>query len=127
MVPSELLLQMDIVKIHEPNNMAWNDYELKYLANKFCVSKEVILRRLLTFNRTNSSFYQDFRDSQKYDKDVKPTGGDYYKNIIAKNGQLFLNLALQGYYQEKLSASSLVDFIQVKISNISKLEDKLYA
>jgi hypothetical protein len=54
-------------------------------------------------------------------------GGDYYRNIIAKNGQLFLNLALQGYYQEKLSASSLVDFIQVKISNISKLEERLYA
>lgn len=127
LVPSELLLQMDVVKVHEPNNMDWNYNELKYIAKRFCVSQEVILRRLLTYNKTNSSFYKNFRDSQHHDKEIKQTGGDYYKNIIAKNGQLFLNLALQGYYQEKLSASSLVDFIQVKISNISKLEDKLYA
>jgi Zn-dependent peptidase ImmA (M78 family)/DNA-binding XRE family transcriptional regulator len=127
LVPSELLLEMDIVKAHEQNNMDWNYNELKHLAKKFCVSQEVILRRLLTYNRTNSSFYQDFRDSQHYDEEIKQTGGDYYRNIIAKNGQLFLNLALQGYYQEKLSASSLVDFIQVKISNISKLEERLYA
>ena len=127
LVPSELLLQMDVVKGHKPNNMDWNYNELKYIAKRFCVSQEVILRRLLTYNKTNSSFYKNFRDSQHHDKEIKQTGGDYYKNIIAKNGQLFLNLALQGYYQEKLSASSLVDFIQVKISNISKLEDKLYA
>ena len=127
LVPSELLLQMDVVKGHKPNNMDWNYNELKYIAKRFCVSQEVILRRLLTYNKTNSSFYKNFRDSQHHDKEIKQTGGDYYKNIITKNGQLFLNLALQGYYQEKLSASSLVDFIQVKISNISKLEDKLYA
>ena len=127
LVPSELLLEMDVVKAHKPNNMDWNYNELKYIANRFCVSQEVILRRLLTYNKTNSSFYQDFQDSQHHDKEIKQTGGDYYRNIIAKNGQLFLNLALQGYYQEKLSASSLVDFIQVKISNISKLEERLYA
>jgi Zn-dependent peptidase ImmA (M78 family)/DNA-binding XRE family transcriptional regulator len=127
LVPSDLLLEMDIVKAHEPNKMEWNYNELKFLAKRFCVSQEVILRRLLTYNKTDSSFYQDFRDSQHYDKEIKQIGGDYYRNVIAKNGQLFLNLALQGYYQEKLSASSLVDFIQVKISNISKLEERLYA
>jgi Zn-dependent peptidase ImmA (M78 family)/transcriptional regulator with XRE-family HTH domain len=127
LVPSEILLEMDVVKVHGLNKMTWNYNELKYLAGKFCVSQEVILRRLLTHKRTNLSFYQEFRDSQRHDKETKQPGGDYYRKIIAKNGQLFLNLALQGYYQEKLSASSLFDFIQVKISNISKLEERLYA
>jgi Zn-dependent peptidase ImmA (M78 family) len=126
LVPSKYLNANPIVSSHNQEEDFWTKHELATLSQAFCVSQEVVLRRLLTLGKTTPSFYQEFRDSQNIPK-KKPTGGNYYRNIIAKNGGLFLNLALEGYYQNKISASSLSDYIQMKVSNLSKLEHILYA
>ena len=126
LVPSELLLKTDVVQDHNRNDASWLSNEINQLSSRFCVSQEVILRRLLTLRRTNNSFYQNFRNNQDFEKKKKSSGGDYYRNVIAKNGVLFLHLALQWYYQDKITSSSLSDFIQIKISNLSKLENILY-
>ncbi|MFH1004933.1 MAG: XRE family transcriptional regulator [Bacteroidota bacterium] len=127
LVPSELLLKTEVVQDHNRNDDNWSSNEINQLSRRFCVSQEVILRRLLTLHKTNNSFYQNFRNNQDFEMKKKSSGGDYYRNVIAKNGALFLHLALQGYYQDKVTSSSLSDFIQIKISNLSKLENLLYA
>lgn len=127
LVPSNYLLESLVVRSHDSHNPKWTSDELKKLSNRFCVSREVILRRLLTLGKTTTRFYRDYRDNQDSGIKQSPPGGDYYRNIIAKNGGLFLNLALQGYYQDKLTASTLSDFIKIKISNLDKLEQVLYA
>lgn len=127
LVPSKLLYEHSIVLSHNKNEDIWTKHELIKLSQAFCVSQEVVLRRLLTLGKTSSSYYQEFRDNQNLPIKKKPTGGNYYRNVIAKNGGLFLNLALEGYYKNKISASSLSDYIQMKVSNLSKLEYLLYA
>ncbi|MEX0966713.1 MAG: XRE family transcriptional regulator [Bacteroidia bacterium] len=127
LVPSNYLLESLVVRSHDSRNPNWTADELRKLSNRFCVSREVILRRLLTLEKTTNRFYQDYRNNQDYEDKKSSPGGDYYRNIIAKNGGLFLNLALQGYYQDKLTASSLSDFIKIKVSNLAKLEQLLYA
>ncbi|RLD22491.1 MAG: hypothetical protein DRI69_00945 [Bacteroidetes bacterium] len=127
LVPSQYLMKSLVVQSHATDVSAWSVDELNKLAQRFCVSREVILRRLLTLGRTSTEFYQDFRDNQVYDKKKSSTGGDYYRNQIAKNGGLYLNLVLQGYYQEKLTAASFWDYTKIKASNLAKLEQLLYA
>ena len=126
LVPSKLLLSNSIVRNHNSKESKWTNDELTKLARLFCVSSEVILRRLLTLGKTSSANYQEFRNSIDYSR-KKASGGDYYRNVVAKNGVTFLNLALQGYYQDKITASSLWDFTHVKLSNLAKLEKILYA
>lgn len=126
LVPSKLLLNSSTVTSHRTGHN-WSHSELSELSRHFCVSQEVILRRLLSLNKTSNSFYDEFRNKGQFDEKKKPSGGDYYRNIIAKNGVLYLNLAIQGYYQNILTASSLSDFIQIKMSNLPKLEQQLYA
>lgn len=126
LVPTELLINTQTVKNHKKSEENWTHYELKNLSTLFCVSQEVIYRRLLTLGKSSENSYKEFRENNKDKRYNKPKGGNYYRNIIAKNGRHFLNLALQGYYQEKLTASSLYDCTKVKLSNLSKLEDKLY-
>jgi Zn-dependent peptidase ImmA (M78 family) len=126
LVPSKLLLSSTTVTFHRTGSN-WSNSELSELSRHFCVSQEVILRRLLSLNKTSDSFYDEFRSNIKFDEKKKQSGGDYYRNIIAKNGVLYLNLAIQGYYQNILTASSLSDFIQIKMSNLPKLEQQLYA
>lgn len=125
LVPTANLLQSAEVRFHKTFD-EWSDDELYKLSNKFCVSREVILRRLLTLGKTSAAFYRNYRSTYDYKDDKKTPGGDYYRNVIARNGRLFLNLALQGYYQEKLTASTLSDFINIKVSNLANLEEKLY-
>lgn len=125
LVPYKLLNNNAIVLAHNKNDSNWTKQELFKLSKMFCVSQEVILRRLLSLGRTSVNFYQEFRDSQNLQIRKKP-GGNYYRNIIAKNGGLFLNLALEGYYKNKITSSSLSDYIQIKVSNLPKLEFFLY-
>jgi Zn-dependent peptidase ImmA (M78 family)/DNA-binding XRE family transcriptional regulator len=127
LVPANSLLESLVVRSHHSRETQWTADELRKLSHRFCVSREVILRRLLTLGRTTNTFYQDYRENQDYITKKKSSGGDYYRNKIAKNGGLFLNLVLQGYYQEKLTASSFWDYTQIKVSNLAKLEQLLYA
>lgn len=127
LVPVHILLESLVVRSHNSHEAQWTADELRKLSHRFCVSREVILRRLLTIGRTTNAFYQDYWDNQDYGNKKASSGGDYYRNKIAKNGGLFLNLVLQGYYQEKLTASSFWDYTQIKVSNLAKLEQLLYA
>lgn len=127
LVPESHILNYPLVSDKPSVDTSWSKEELKIISRHFCVSPEVILRRLLTLNKTTRFYYQEYRDSIKSVSYSKPKGGNYYRNVIAKNGKLFLDLALQGYYQEKLTASSLYDYTKVKLSNLNKLEKTLYA
>jgi len=126
LVPTHTLLESLVVRSHNSHESQWTADELRKLSHRFCISREVILRRLLTLGRTTNAFYQDYRDNQTYGTKKVSFGGDYYRNKIAKNGGLFLNLVLQGYYQEKLTAPSFWDYTQIKVSNLAKLEQLLY-
>lgn len=125
LVPEELVLRNSIVA--GKKSQRWTSEEIRNLSRLFCVSEEVIYRRLLTLRRTTKLEYQNFRDSFKQRPKKKSSGGDYYRNVIAKNGRHFLELALQGYYQEKVTASNLFDYTKVKLSNLKSLEQTLYA
>ncbi|MDK2887710.1 MAG: hypothetical protein PWP72_588 [Thermoanaerobacter sp.] len=57
LVPREALLENEIVS-GEPKKLIWEDWELKELADRFKISQEVILRRLLTLKRTTKDFYE---------------------------------------------------------------------
>ena len=128
LVPTDLILNNSIVSFHfKEEKENWSNEELNRLSSHFCVSQEVIFRRLLTLGKADLTSYLEFRENQNKIIRPKIDGGDYYRNVVAKYGRLFLNLALQGYYQDKLTASSLFDYTQVKLSNLTKLEDKLYA
>ena len=109
------------------DSMEWTTEELKKLSSRYCVSQEVRFRRLLTLGKTELEAYLSFREGFKNLPTKKRSQGDYYRNVVAKNGRLFLNLALQSYHQEKITASSLYDYTQVKPSNLLKLEQRLYA
>ena len=126
LVPTALILSHEIVTAHQLEE-PWSNEEISRLSIHFCVSQEVIYRRLLTLGKVNSTAYTRFREKQNRIPEKKQSSGDYYRNVVAKNGKLFLNLALQSYYQDKINASSLYNYTQVKLSNLGKLEDRLYA
>lgn len=125
LVPSEILLSHTIV-INHTSGIDWTDSELTVLANNFCVSKEVILRRMLSLGKTTNKFYNNFRNTFNPRTKDKIKGGNYYRNTVGKEGRFLINLALQSYYQEKITSSDVYDFIRVKAANLTKLENLMY-
>ena len=57
LLPEEAFLHEPIV-VHKARRAAWEDSEIRQLAEKYSVSQEAVLRRLLTLGRITDSFYQ---------------------------------------------------------------------
>ena len=72
LVPSNSLLESLVVRSHNSPNVQWTADELRKLSDRFCVSREVILRRLLTLGKTTNRSYQDYRDNQDYGSQIPP-------------------------------------------------------
>jgi len=57
LMPSAALLAEPIVVARGTRSTSWNDFEIGELAKLYNVSREALLRRLLTFERTTADFY----------------------------------------------------------------------
>jgi Zn-dependent peptidase ImmA (M78 family) len=106
-----------------------NESTISSLANRYCVSREVILRRLLQKQLVTRIFYEQM--VQKWDDDYlenksKGSGGNYYLTQGAYLGEGYLETAFSQLYQNKISVEQLADYLGVKVSNISGMEELLF-
>lgn len=129
LVPRRELLQEDIV-IQKEREVIWADEELKELANKYQVSRETLLRRLLICGRTTQHLYQKKREEfrKEYEKAKKYPGSGFappYRMAISTAGPSFVRLVLHSYYQDKITTSDLCDFLNVKMQHMGKIESEI--
>jgi len=101
LVPRDYLLREELVR-QKGNNPEWSDQELRLLADRYSVSREVMLRRLLVCNRTTETFYRrkrdEFQEEYKAQGAQRP-GGFVPPHVIAVSsaGRLFTRLVLRNY------------------------------
>jgi len=125
LVPRRNLLQERIVKI-KGNCKEWTDDELNTLANKYGVSNEVLLRRLLLLKCTSPEFYHRKRSQyiKAYSELNKKRKGFAPPHRVAINssGYLFTQLVLGNYYQDKITISRLSDLLNIRLKHLAKIE-----
>lgn len=98
------------------------------VANRFNVSREVILRRLLDAGLVDSTTYSEWANKWASDAEAGRSGeggGDYYYNTAAYLGDAYLRLAFSRYRAGVIDTADLAEHLGVKARNISKLEDKV--
>lgn len=97
------------------------------LANRFKVSREVVLRRYLDLHIIDKKAYEDFtsrwKDEFEKKKGSTSSGGDYYLTRMAYLGKTYINLAFSKYFQDKISIGGLADYLGIKVKNIPTFED----
>lgn len=108
LVPGDSILNLPLVSQHR--GQIWEEEEIDEIANHYVVSKEVILRRLLTLNRTSNEFYR--RKRREYTENLRrrpPQKGfmPYFRRVLRDNGPKFTTLALDAYYREAISSLDL--------------------
>ena len=100
-----------------------DDETIGNLANRYCVSREVILRKLYDRKLVSQPFYdQQVEQWRKEAKDENGEGGDYYRTKGVYLGERYLELVFSRLYQNRISIEQLADYLGVKVKNVPGLE-----
>lgn len=129
LVPVDALFREEIV-FSNSDNTVWEDWQLRLLANRYMVSQEVILRRLLTFKKTTFDYYNKKRIEYEeiYQRERAEGGGPipYFRLILRDNGPTFTSLVLSAYYNEAISSRDLSNFLGgIKLDHVGRIEKAL--
>jgi Zn-dependent peptidase ImmA (M78 family)/transcriptional regulator with XRE-family HTH domain len=95
------------------------------LADRYKVSREVILRRCLDRGLIDQKYYEDKRlegIGKAQRKRAGATGGNYYFNQATYLGDSYLGLAFRKYYQNRFPIQQLAEYLNVKVNHIPDLE-----
>ncbi len=126
LLPGQQFLSDPLV-VRKAARATWDDSELRNLADKYSVSQEVVLRRLLTFGRIAQSFYRRKRQEllEAYKQELRRGGGGfapYHAVKIRDLGRAFIRLVLEAYHTETINSSDIAEMLGVKLKHLPTIE-----
>jgi len=95
------------------------------LANRFCVSREMIYRKFLDKQLIEQEEYQSAAIDWTAQRTATGSGGNKYFTWLTYLGREFVSLAFARYYQGAISFEQVGDILDIKPRNLEKLEDYL--
>jgi Zn-dependent peptidase ImmA (M78 family) len=133
LIPKNVLLSEPRVIEQGPRSTDWSDGVLSDLARQFNVSREALLRRLLTFDRTTDDFYGQkraqyiagylaMRERQREKSADKPVKRNMPVETVSNLGRPLVRMLLGNYYQERITLSEVSGYLGLKVKHIPKLE-----
>jgi len=126
LVPAESLLSEDLL-VRNPNRKRWEDEDLQVLAGRYKVSREVILRRLLTLGHATQEFYSRKHEEWAQQADAlrgKRRGGRAVpaRQCVRQNGIPFTLRVLESAAQGKITYRDVSDFLNVSLKHLPQVE-----
>jgi Zn-dependent peptidase ImmA (M78 family)/transcriptional regulator with XRE-family HTH domain len=134
LIPRDVLLADARVVVQGTRSEQWSDAEIRDLADQFGVSREALLRRLLTLNRTTEAFYArkraqfiaEFDESQKRKKE-KAAESEMKRNMpqetVSNFGRRLVNMLLDNYHQDRMTLSEVSGYLGLKVKHVPRLEE----
>jgi len=131
LLPKDDLLLENAVSRNEPGT-EWPDSDIRELANKYKVSREVVVRRLLILERITPDFYQKKR--RQFEQEYatiknrahqKEGFAPPHRIAIMNAGVSFTNLVLIGYHNRLITGSDLSDFLNIRLKHIKEIEQEV--
>jgi Zn-dependent peptidase ImmA (M78 family)/DNA-binding transcriptional regulator YiaG len=107
----------------------WSDDDLYRLSRRFRVSREVVLRRLLTLGKADQEFYQTRRDEYlalpRRAKVKKAAPIPRPIMIVRDAGKPFARMVLDAYHADAISAPSVADYLGTQLKHLPAIEKRL--
>ncbi len=114
----------------------WSDDAIRALAETYSVSREAVVRRLLTFGRASEAFYgrkreqyaREFMANQQREKEKsegKSIPRDMPRETIAKYGPSFVRMVLDNYHADRMSLSDVSGYLGVKVRHLPAIEQQV--
>jgi Zn-dependent peptidase ImmA (M78 family)/DNA-binding XRE family transcriptional regulator len=134
LIPRDVILAEARVVARGPRSVDWSDAEISDLARQFNVSREALLRRLLTFDRTTDEFYRQKRSqyiaefvASQQRKKKKAAATEMKRNMpqetVSNFGKRLVNMLLDNYHQDRMTLSEVSGYLGLKVKHIPKLEE----
>jgi Zn-dependent peptidase ImmA (M78 family) len=132
LMPRRLFLSHEVVGSSSRTGRSWEDGEIRAIARTFGVSREAVVRRLLTFNLTDRAFY--VRKRQQYQKELEElrrraleSSTEIRRNMpqeaISNLGQRFVRLILQSYNEDRITLMDAAQYLGVRAEKVRNVED----
>lgn len=133
LIPKHPLLAEPIVAAQGKNSVAWSDAEVSELARKFNVSREALLRRLLTLGRTTAEFYvqkrsqylKEYATNKARQKELAEDAEmkrNMPRETVSNFGRPLVRMLLGNYYLDRITLSEVSGYLGLKVKHIPKLE-----
>jgi Zn-dependent peptidase ImmA (M78 family)/transcriptional regulator with XRE-family HTH domain len=130
LMPKESLLGQRGVAEQGSRSERWTDDQIGDLARRFNVSREAILRRLLTFDRTTNAFYtrkraQYIAEYQAHRARQREQTKDIKRNMptetVSHFGKPLVRMLLNNYWQDRMTLSAISGYLGLKVKHIPNL------
>jgi Zn-dependent peptidase ImmA (M78 family) len=129
-MPRDSLLGQPGVWEQGMRSEGWTDAQISELARRFNVSREAILRRLLTFDRTTNGFYTRKRTQYIAEYHAQRARQKEQEREIKRNmptetvshfGKPLVRMLLNNYWQDRMTLSAISGYLGLKVKHIPNL------
>lgn len=115
---------------------SWDEEVIGQLSDRWSVSREAVVRRLLTLALTSQEFYRAKRDEyqvayaawreeQRVQRRTKKGGPPPYRMAVRDRGRPYVRVVLDAYQRNELSAASLSRLLSLRTRHITALENEV--
>jgi len=133
LLPQEHFLAEAIVQNAGTATQEWPDEQIEELARLYGVSREAVVRRLLTFGRATDAFYRRKRGqyaaehkARREAERTKAADKEFRRNpardVVLDNGKPFVRLVLNNYHQDRITLSEVSGYLGVRVKHLPRIE-----
>lgn len=136
LMPRDPFLAENLVAAKGIGRHEWDDAAVQTLALTYGVSREAIVRRLLTLGRTTEAFYRrkrtqyavEFQQQRQRDREKnegKPIPRNMPRETVADYGKPFVRRVIENYHADRISLSDVSGYLGVKVRHVPGIEQQL--
>jgi len=126
LVPNDFLTQIDLSALRRLKVEEYDNF-LNPFKNRWCVSGEVILIRLLKNNKISQVDYDSYREYKRHEPIGESSGSRAYRHRepIHMFGKTYVNTVLDSLHSKKITLAKASTYLDnIKICDIHKLEGR---
>lgn len=127
LMPAQDFIENAELQLQNRQTSVFSDIVIESLSNLYGVSREAVVRRLLTLNLVTKGFYQTMRSQYQQElselPEKKEKGGPISpaKQIISLAGKPYCNLILGAISENRITVNDASGYLNVRINQINKV------
>jgi Zn-dependent peptidase ImmA (M78 family) len=121
LMPSGEILQHPLVRTHDRGTSDWDDRDIVRLARHFSVSREAVLRRLMTHGLTTAAVYERKRAQYQEEYEAAAPSKGYVSpptDAVSQLGRTFVRLVLDSFDSGDITATDVSDYLGVRLKHL---------
>jgi Zn-dependent peptidase ImmA (M78 family)/DNA-binding XRE family transcriptional regulator len=127
LLPASALADDPIIS-RAPRSGEWDDEEIGALAERYSVSQEAVVRRLVSLQLTSWAFYHEkrraYREAYERRREEEEGFAPYHRVRVRDLGRAYVRLVLEAYHRDQINTSEVSDYLGVRLKHLPKIEDE---